>query len=79
MNGMVGGSKPSGTGRQRPNPTGKGKGKATSPIFIDESEDSQSSYKASDVAQAEGGGSGEHSSDEEVWCLDDVVDVLTIV
>lgn len=67
----------SGAGRQKTAPTGKGK--ATSPISIDESDDSQSSYKASDVAQGEGGGSGERSSDEEVWSLDSSVRVLTFI
>ena len=79
MNTVVGRSEARGSRRQKTETKGKGKGKETSPISIDESDNSQSSYKASDVAQAEGGGSGEHSSDEEVWCLDDVVDVLTIV
>lgn len=69
----------SGAGRQKTAPTSKGK--ATSPISIDESDDSQSSYKASDVAQGEGasGGSGERSSDEEVWSLDSSVRVLTFI
>ena len=58
-------------GQQIVVPKAKGKGKAVPVIFIDESEDSQSSYKLSEVAEGEAdqesaSRSGGNDSEDEV-------------
>ena len=63
----------------RPQTAPRAKGKATSPISVDESEDSQSSYKLSDVVHGGGDRTGNQSSEEEVGLFDGPVTVLTLV